>query len=87
LNNDQISSCWPRLYQWILDVNVTEFMVCGILVVSATEVMICTHCDMLGVNAMEFRICGYDMLGVNATELVIHVFGYVGICAGCSRIY
>jgi hypothetical protein len=50
---------------------VTEFTVCGILVVSATELMICAHCDMLGVNAR---------------ELVIHVFGYVGICAGCSRI-
>jgi hypothetical protein len=65
---------------------VTEFTVCGILVVSATELMTCAHCEMLDVNAKEFRICGYDMLGVNATELVIHVFGYVGICAGCSRI-
>jgi hypothetical protein len=41
---------------------------------------------MLGVNAMELTICRYDMLGVHVTELMIHVLGYVGICAGCSRI-
>jgi hypothetical protein len=41
---------------------------------------------MLGVNAMELTICRYDMLGVHVTELVTHVFGYVGIRAGCSRI-
>jgi hypothetical protein len=43
------------------------------------------HCDLLDVNATELRICRYDMLGVNATKLMVHVFGYVAICAGCSR--
>jgi hypothetical protein len=41
---------------------------------------------MLGVNAVELMICRYDMPGVYVTELIILVFGYVGIWAGCNRI-
>jgi hypothetical protein len=28
MNNGQSSSCWPKLCQWMLDANVTEFMIC-----------------------------------------------------------
>ncbi len=71
MNHCQSSSCWPKLCQWMLDANVTEFMICLY--------------EMLVLNATELGICRYDMLGVNATKLVVHVFGYVGICADCSR--